>query len=657
MKKYIFFLLIISIISSCKKDPPDVFMQLLSVKIGTKQLNFTQFEQNDNCVVYEPIEIMFSTELDSANVVQNIQLLKDNSPVQTEISFENNHTKIIISIDNLLQTNSVYTLNLPNTFKGKNNEKFEGASIQFTTAKGILKVEEVLVDNQRVDITGAKVQNVALMPVIKINFNLPVNTQTITNSNIKVVDSKGVSVPYTQQLSNNKTLDITLTSQLTDLSKQSIFLTSSIEGANAETFESKSYVFYTKESDVPKFEVITDEALLTLVQRQTFKFFWDYAHPTSGLIRERTGSNDLVTIGGSGFGLMAILVGVERGFITRTQAVERLTKIADFLKTADRFHGVWSHWLSGTTGKIIPFSSNDNGGDLVETSFMAQGLLTVRQYLNSAEPTEAALIEKINYLLNTIEWSFYNHDNQNTLSWHWSPTVGWAMNMHIRGYNEALISYFMAATSKDYAIEPIVYQNGWAGTSYFRNGKQFYGITLPLGFDNGGPLFFAHYSFLGLDPRKLSDTYANYWEQNVNHTRINRAYCVANPRKYVGYSENCWGLTASDEPSGYGVHEPNRDNGVISPTAALSSFPYTPDESMKVMKFLYYKLGDRVWGEYGFKDAFSIESGWYADSYLAIDQGPIIVMIENHRSGLLWNLFMSAPEVKTAMDKLGFKYE
>ena len=214
----------------------------------------------------------------------------------------------------------------------------------------------------------------------------------------------------------------------------------------------------------------------------------------------------------------------------------------------------------------------------------------------------------------------------------------------------------MAASSTTYGIEPIVYQTGWAGTSYFVNGKTFYGIKLPLGFDYGGPLFFAHYSFLGLDPRKLTDSRANYWEQNRNHTLINREYCIQNPKKFVAYSQDCWGLTASDDNTGYGVHEPTRDIGVISPTAALSSFPYTPDESLKVIKYLYYVLGDRAWGEYGFYDAFNVTEAWWGKSYLAIDLGPIIVMIENQRTGLLWDLFMSAPEVQSGLTKLGFSY-
>lgn len=405
-----------------------------------------------------------------------------------------------------------------------------------------------------------------------------------------------------------------------------------------------------------KFPAITDEALLTLVQQQTFNYFWDLAHPASGMARERNTSGDLVTSGGSGFGLMALIVGIERGFILRQEGLERLDKMLDFLEGADRFHGAWSHWINGNTGSVIPFSANDNGGDLVETSFLIQGLITFRQYLNAGDPAEELLINRINALWETVEWNWYTQGGQDVLYWHWSPDKAWVMNHQIRGHNETLITYVLAASSPTHTIDASVYHNGYARNGAIKNEKSFYDITLPLGEDYGGPLFFAHYSFLGLDPRNLQDAYAHYWTQNVNHSLINRAYVIDNPRNFVGYSAQNWGLTASDNHLGYAAHSPTHDLGVITPTAALSSFPYTPEPSMEALKFFYYILGDRLWGDYGFHDAFNLTEGWIADSYLAIDQGPIIVMIENHRTGLLWNLFMTAPEIQNGLNKLGFQY-
>lgn len=405
-----------------------------------------------------------------------------------------------------------------------------------------------------------------------------------------------------------------------------------------------------------KFPEISDDSLLTLVQQRTFRYFWDYAHPVSGLARERLGSGDIVTSGGSGFGIMAIPVAIERGFITREEGAARLLKILTFLNTkADRFHGAFSHWLDGSTGKAIPFSTFDDGGDVVETALLLQGLLAVRQYFKSSDPVEVSIRELVEQIWMTVEWDWYTR-GENVLYWHWSPDFGWEMGMQVNGWNEALIAYVLAASSPTHPISKEVYDEGWARRGEMANGRKFYGIRLPLGPDYGGPLFFAQYSFLGLDPRALSDKYADYWKQNVNHTLINYRYCVRNPMGWIGYGEDVWGLTASDIPGGYAASSPADDHGVIAPTAALSSMPYTPQQSMDALRYYYYILGDRLFGEYGFCDAFSLEQEWFAPSYLAIDQGPIIIMIENYRTGLLWDLFMHNVCVLDGLEKLGFDY-
>ncbi|RZK86525.1 MAG: beta-glucosidase, partial [Pedobacter sp.] len=324
------------------------------------------------------------------------------------------------------------------------------------------------------------------------------------------------------------------------------------------------------------------------------------------------------------------------------------------LKTAERFHGAYPHWLDGNTGKVIPFSTKDNGGDLVETSFLMAGLITARQYFNGADASETTLRTDINTIYNGVEWSWYRKDNGNVLYWHWSPNYNWDMNLPIKGWNESLITYVMAAAAPTYSIPKTVYDSGWAQNGALKNGNSYYGVQLPLGPANGGPLFFSHYSFMGINPKGLTDTYANYETQTKAHAQINYNYCKANPTGYYGYGENCWGLTASDIKNGYTASSPGNDVGVIAPTAALSSFAYTPTESMAALKYFYYKLGNKTWGDYGFYDAFSLQDQWFATSTLAIDQGPIIVMIENYRTNLIWNLFMSAPEVKAGMRNLGF---
>lgn len=415
------------------------------------------------------------------------------------------------------------------------------------------------------------------------------------------------------------------------------------------------------------FSSAEEEKIFTLVQQQTFNYFWDGAEPNSGLARERFHVDDeypqndknVVTSGGGGFGVMAILVGIERGFITREQGRERLEKIVKFLETADRFHGAFPHWWNGETGKVKPFSKKDDGGDLVETSFMMQGLLCARQYFKEGNSEEKQLANRIDALWKAVDFNWYRN-GKNVLYWHWSPNYNWDMNFAVTGYNECLIMYVLAASSPTNGVPADVYHEGWARSGKINDTTTKYGYTLHLSHNGakeyGGPLFWAHYSYLGLDPRGLKDRYADYWKENTNHTLINYNWCVENPNHFKRYSAQNWGLTASYSVNGYSGHAPgkNHDKGVISPTAALSSMPYTPKQSMAAMQYWYTNMKDKIWGPYGFYDAFSETANWYPKRYLAIDQGPIVVMMENHRSGLLWNLFMSCPEVQEGLKKLGF---
>ena len=416
-------------------------------------------------------------------------------------------------------------------------------------------------------------------------------------------------------------------------------------------------------------KVISSDSLLNLVQYQTFQYFWEGAEPNSGMARERihmdniypNHDKNIVTSGGSGFGLMALVVGIDRQFITRAEGLERFERIVGFLEEADTFHGIWPHWWDGATGKVKPFSKKDDGGDLVESSFLAAGLLTVRQYLNKEDDREAELIKRINTLWENMEFDWHTRDGENVLYWHWSPNYGWDMNFDVRGYNECLIMYVLAAASPTHAVSEAVYHEGWARDGIIARDTTYYGLRTILNhYETNdspvGPLFWAHYSYLGLNPTTLKDKYGDYRKLNENHARIHYRHCVENPNDYEGYGEKCWGMTSSYSMKGYSSHRPDRDLGVISPTAALSSFPYTPKESMEMLKFLYQEA-DTLVGKYGPYDAFSFQHKWYLPRYLAIDQGPIPVMIENQRTGLIWKLFMSAPEVKNGLTKLGFTYE
>jgi hypothetical protein len=402
-----------------------------------------------------------------------------------------------------------------------------------------------------------------------------------------------------------------------------------------------------------------DDALLELVQRRTFAYFWDYAHPFSAMARDRGPvaegeSNDLIAVGGSAFGVMAIIIAAARGWITRAAAVERLTHMLAFLKTVERHHGIFPHFLNGATGEEIEMWRDDAGGDTVESSYLFMGLLCARQYFDADAAGERELRDTIGKLWQEADWNWYTAGIE-ALHWHWHPEYEWGARLKIEGWNEALITYVLAASSPGHAIDPAAYHGGWVGGGCFRNGKDYYGVTLPLGPDFGGPVFFAQLGFSGLDPRVLTDRYADYWQQNLNHTLVNYEHCLRNPKGFRGYGPDCWGLTACDGDEGYAAFAPDNDRGVIAPSAALSSFPYTPVQSMRALRYFHAYEGGRLWGKYGLLDAFNATTGWVADQHIAVNQGPLICMIENHRTGLLWRLFMSCPEVRGGLARLGFQ--
>lgn len=394
------------------------------------------------------------------------------------------------------------------------------------------------------------------------------------------------------------------------------------------------------------------EDLLDLVQEQTFNYFWDFAEPLSGMAKERSQTPGTITIGGSGFGVSCFPAAVNRGWISKTAAINRLNKILSFLENATTYHGAFAHWYN-SSGKIISFSDLDNGGDIVETALLIQGLLINRQYFSGNNSDEKEIRDRITKIWENVEWNWYTQGKK-SITWHWSPNHGFAINQTISGWNEALIVYVLAAASPTHTIDKETYDNGWARNGNMKNGATYYGIQMPLGEPLGGPLFLSQYSFIGINPVGLVDQYANYFEQNKAHALINYEYCKANPKEYEGYSDKSWGLTASDNNNGYSAHSPSNDLGIIAPTAALSSFPYTPIESKKALEYFYYDQHKKLWGTYGFYDAYSDEYNWVADGYLAIDQGPIVAMIENYRTQLLWSLFMKDQEIKDGLTKLGF---
>ena len=660
LMKYTIAITLFFILPGCRKSDPvksNSKLQFTAAAIGSASVSISGTVTTD-LPVDQPVLLSFSSALNVATVPGSITLKEGTQTIPVDFSFAGLSMTVSVKPQQPLSNNTIYTIIISNLLEGSNGEEFPGYQFDFKTGGPKLSLLSYKIGGRIVN-AGERIINIPLTLSVELNFSAALTTSSVASSTVTIGGPNPPQLVFTFS-NSNKTLTITGATPLYYLKKYSIILSNGILGEAGETFPGFSTPFYTGVGNhVSGLPAKTDDELLTLVQLQTFGYFYDFGHPASGMARERNTSGNTVTTGGSGFGLMAMVVGIDRGFIVRSQGIARVNKIVSFLETADRFHGAWPHWIDGNTGHVIPFSANDNGADLVETSFMAQGLLTVRQYLTSTDTIGNNLINRINNLWFAIEWDWFRRCEptcQNVLYWHWSPDKAWIMNFPLYGYFEEQITYFLAAASPTHAIPKLVYTNGFGKNGSIKIGSTYtFGnnsYALPLGAP--APLFWVQYSYLGLNPH-FSDDYADYWVQNTNATLINHAYCSANPSRYAGYSASCWGLTASDNPSGYGAQSVGNDNGTITPTAALASFPYTPLESMKAVRFLYDTLGDRVWGQYGFYDAFNVTSDWYANSYLAIDQGPIIVMIENYRSGLLWNLFMSAPEVQQAKTTLGFQ--
>lgn len=657
MRRCILFLCCAWLVSCQNDDSAPGGFSVTTVFAGTQRIQSD--EVTENVALDQSISVNFTKAVDRSTV-RAISLEQNGSPVTISFSFSAQDKTVVIFPITVLSGNTEYVIKISEALKSVDGAQMEATQFRFKTLTPSLTLSLLKIENVDVTSSTAFIDDVPLEPEIKALLSSDIDASSATPSTI-ALKQDGVPVETSIETSGNE-LTVRPSSPLKHLSRFQLEISDELKGVNGEPFSGVRRTFYTTVSETPARPLLPNDEdndadntndLLSVVQQQTFRYFWDFGHPVSGMSRERNTSGDIVTSGGSGFGIMALVVGMERNFITRADGIARMDKIVAFLEGADRFHGAWSHWINGATGEAVSFSAKDDGGDLVETSFLVQGLITFRQYLSASVPAEAALRDRITALYEGVEWDWYRKQDEQVLYWHWSPNFNWDMNFPLYGYFEEQITYVLAASSPTHGIPLSVYSNGYGMNGDIVTNQTYHGVQLPLGAP--APLFWVHYSYLGMNPR-FSDNYANYWTQNVAATRINYAYCVSNPRNYVGYSDQCWGLTSSDEPGGYDAHSPANDKGVITPTAALSSFPYTPEESMRALKFFYYQMGDQLWGDYGFYDAFNLTEQWTATSYLAIDQGPIIVMIENYRTGRLWELFMSAPEVQNGVNALNFTY-
>lgn len=392
-------------------------------------------------------------------------------------------------------------------------------------------------------------------------------------------------------------------------------------------------------------------------QKAAFTYFYDFAEENSGLAYEGYNhSSKAVTIGGSGFGIMSLIVGAERGWITREQAIERTVKAVRWLGKADRYKGIWSHWHS-PDGKAFPFGNQVEAGDAVETSFLITGLIAAQEYFNGGTELEKEISDSVTSFINTIDWNHYTN-GENHLYWIWH-TPNNTYELPVKGWNEGLITYLLALGAPEgHRISKDAYTAGWQSNGGFcNNNRENYGYKLPLGQENGGPLFFAHYSFVGLNPMRMKDNYAFYWQNNVAHAMINRHYCVYEAPSNYQYSANMWGLTACNGigSKGYSARCPGNDDGIIAPTAALASYPYVPFYATQVLMSM--DQIDALQGKYGIGDSYEPAIGQANNNHLAIDQGPIVVMIENYRSGLIWDLVMRSEYIQNCLKMAGIELD
>lgn len=418
-------------------------------------------------------------------------------------------------------------------------------------------------------------------------------------------------------------------------------------------------------------ETEIDEAVLDDIQRRHFKYFWELTNSVNGLVPDRANpANNTAasSIAATGFGLTAYIVGVERGFITRQQAAERTLTTLRFFADAPQssastdvtgYKGFFYHFLNRDTGYR---DKADTELSTIDTALLLAGVLSSQSYFDGDNETETEIRELADRLYRAVEWKWaMNGGSKMTMGW--SPENGFLPHVW-SGYNEAMILYILAFGSPDASkkIDGSIWNN-WTATYHW---DKFHGYDMV----NFSPLFGHQYSHIWVDFKGIRDSYMrgkalDYFENSRRATMSNRAYCIANPKGFKGYGENIWGLTASDGPGGYfgkeGYYARGAsalwiyDDGTIAPTAAGGSFPFTPEESYNALTAMKKYNGGVLWTQYGFWDAFNPQVDWVAEWWLGIDQGPILIMIENYRTGLVWNLMKKNPYIASGLKAAGFR--
>ncbi len=427
-------------------------------------------------------------------------------------------------------------------------------------------------------------------------------------------------------------------------------------------------------------KTLSTEFNLDDLQRRTFNYFWDLADPESGLIPDRWPTESFCSIAAMGFGLTSYIVGIENGYISRKIAAERIRDQMRFLYHLPQSNAM--HAVAGYKGFFYHFIDMKNGTrykdvelSTVDTGWLMAGILSCQSYFDGDDLTETAIRDLADSLYRRVEWDWFLNDND-LLSMGWFPDRGF-LKAQWDGYNEAMLLIIMALGSTTHPVPAICWEN-WTKPYIWGD---YYGYEMV----NFGPLFGHQYSHMYVDFRGIYDRYMaakgiDYFENARRATYSNRAYCIANPRHFNDYSDTIWGLTACDGPGdkkvdingsvikfmGYSARGAavnyHVDDGTIAPTAAGGSIPFAPEICIPALKAMYEKYGSALYDTYGFRDAFNPTftfgpeniNGWFDKDYIGIDQGPIVIMIENYKTGLIWKVMKKNKYIIAGLKKAGF---
>jgi hypothetical protein len=390
-----------------------------------------------------------------------------------------------------------------------------------------------------------------------------------------------------------------------------------------------------------------DEALLDQIEEASFKYFWDQAHPETGIVLDRCKAqnpvtSDLGSIAATGFGLTALCIGEKRGYVVRPNAEARALNTLRFLwKKLPNHRGFFFHFANINTGERLW----DSEVSSVDTAILLCGILTCREHFSHSEISELAL-----EIFNRVDWNWLSEDTP-ILPHGWTPEGGF-LQYRWADYSEMMMMYLLGLGSATHPL-PAEAWNAWKRTTFEYDGIRYIGTFAPL--------FIHQYSQAWFDFRNKRDRYANYFQNSILATEAHRQFCLDLSKQFPDYSDDLWGITASDSHNGYvawgGPPETGPVDGSVVPCATAGSLPFLPEATMRVQRNIKSRYGEKAWTQYGFVDAFNPLNDWYDTDVVGIDTGITLVMAENARTSFIWDTFMKNPEAKRGMDRAGFKLE